>query len=119
LLFSSALASPGEPLDAATRAFMEPRLGFGTENYAIIRTATEAHVVVRIHLVEAARPHNTYDDPINIDLWRNGIASVWNGRFSLTNGATHEVTFIAVGARRWWPPAPPWAGNPPGAPSKR
>ena len=56
MLFSSALASPGEPLDAATRAFMEPRLGFGTENYAIIRTATEAHVVVRIHLVEAARP---------------------------------------------------------------
>src|SRR5580704_2730514 len=38
----------------------------GTENYAIIRTAAAANVVVRIHLVEAAPPHHNYDDPADL-----------------------------------------------------
>ena len=70
----------------------------GTENYALARTASELRVIVRIHLVNARRPAETYY-PSNaiMSRWRSGIQGIWNNRFSLTNGtATLRLVFDPV-----------------------
>lgn len=70
----------------------------GTENYTLTRMASEVYVIVRIHLVWATSRHETYfpfDE--TRDLWLNGIRSVWNNRFTLTNGATNlPLVFVPV-----------------------
>jgi len=93
----------------------------GTENYAVVRTTTEARVVVRINLVWAEPPQDTYNNSFNIERWRNGITSAWNGRFGLTNGATSlpivfEPIFTGENAHhrvRVHEVAAPQAGQPP------
>lgn len=70
----------------------------GTENYTLVRRADAILVIVRIHLVWADAPRETYF-PFNEtrDLWLNGIRSVWNNRFSFANGATSlPLVFVPI-----------------------
>ncbi|HTB80783.1 MAG TPA: DUF4157 domain-containing protein [Opitutaceae bacterium] len=70
----------------------------GTENYTLTRMANAVQVIVRIHLVWATSPHETFF-PMNEtrDRWLNGIRSVWNNRFTLTNRSTNlRLVFVPI-----------------------
>jgi hypothetical protein len=82
----------------ATTGDPELRLFTASEHYDAARTGAQVRIIMRIKLVQGTDQTQAYYPESDLaDRWLNGIQSVWNNKFRLTNGTSSlDLVFIPV-----------------------